>query len=123
MTVYNFKIGDGNEGCYGRDYIRLGKDDCPFAAIVALAANRYIVGTSRRRFIRNRIETDGDADYTVYGTVYNGPKGESAMGAAWQCYELVKAKEEDAEYEGSEIHNLKDYLDKGAYQVYRNEMK
>jgi hypothetical protein len=116
---YLFRKGDGNEGNFPRCAVELGEHDCPYAALKALVVNEYIAGRSVRRHIVANLEVDGEAKYRIHATVYEGPRGETAFGAAWLTAELVPADDDD-EREGHEIRKL---LDPAALRLYRAEMK
>lgn len=87
MRTYLFRLGDGNEGNFPCLTINLADDDCPFAALRALVINTYRAGPVRDHIAAN-IQTDGEPEYGVRATVYEGPDGETAFGAAWITAEL-----------------------------------
>jgi hypothetical protein len=118
MSKYLFRMGDGNEGNFPVRVVVLGKRDCPYAALKALIANEYIPGRSVRKHVIRNVEVDGEAAYGVHATVYEGPFGETAFGAAWLTAELEPA--DDDERDGYEIRKL---LDPAALRLYRAEMK
>jgi hypothetical protein len=106
MTIYLYRRGDGNEGNFKRFLVELKTTDCPYAALRALLANDYIAGRNTRRHIIANTEIDGEAEFGLHATVYEGPKGESAFDAAWLTAELQPV--EDAEYEETaECHNTR----------------
>jgi hypothetical protein len=59
----------------------------------------------RRHIVRN-IEVDGEAEYGIHATVHEGPRGETAFGAAWLTAELQPADDDDddASATGSESY-------------------
>lgn len=125
MAYYLYRRGDGNEGNFIRALVELSDADNPYAALKALLVNDYIPGKSRRRYIAKHVQIDGEADYSIYATVYQGPRGEMAFDAAWLTAELQRLDEKDAEYyRDSNIHSgdLKSMLDRGAWQMYRKEV-
>lgn len=108
-TVLLYRLGDGNEGNYPCFNVILEHGQSPYAAIAALVANRYIAGSSTRRYIVKNTDVDGDAEYGILATVYEGPKGEQAFGAAWITAELLPdAGDNVREY------RLADILDRSA---------
>lgn len=120
MADYLYRRGDGNEGNFIKAMVTLKADESPYAALRALLVNDYISGKSRRRYIANRVEIDGD-DINVHATVYEGPRGEQAFGAAWLTAELQLLDEKDSAYyadTGLAHGDLLDMLDKGAKQLF-----
>jgi len=87
MKTYLFRAGDGNDGNFPRHTVNLEPTDYPFAALRALVLNMYKEGPTRQH-IADTITTDGEAEYGVLATVYEGPNGEQAFGAAWITAEL-----------------------------------
>ena len=121
--IYLYRKGDGNEGNYPRGFIRLSDNECPYAALAALVANDYRVGHYVRRFIIKHIETDGEPDYGIRATVYEGPEGEQAFGAAWITAELEPyTPEEFARSPGLFAQSLRDSLDRAAWRFYRKQI-
>jgi hypothetical protein len=120
MSKYLFRMGDGNEGNFPRFVVELGKRDCPYSALKALVANAYIAGRSVRRHIVANIEVDGEAEYGIHATVHEGPRGETAFGAAWLTAELQPA---DGDADDCECYEIRKLLDRSALRLYRAEMK
>jgi hypothetical protein len=120
MSKFLFRKGDGNEGNFPRFVVELGERDCPYSALKALVANEYIAGRSVRRHIVANIEVDGEAEYRIHATVYEGPRGETVFGAAWLTAELEPADDDADDYECYPIRKL---LDPSALRLYRAEMK
>lgn len=94
MKTYLFRAGDGNEGNFRRGTVNLVESDCPYAALRALVLNMYKLGPLRSH-IASEIETDGEAEYGILATVFEGPNGETAFGAAYITAELVPEEEHD----------------------------
>lgn len=113
-----YRLGDGNEGNYPRFYVRVQNDVCPYRYLAACVANRYIAGTRTRRYIVANLQTDGEPEYGIGATVYEGPKGEQAFGAAW-----ITAEFEPVEYAEVDRVNLpkfydpRDHLDRSALRM------
>jgi hypothetical protein len=113
-----YRFGDGNEGNYPRFYVRVMNDTCPYRYLAACVANRYIVGSRTRRYIVKNMQTDGEPDYGIHATVYDGPDGEQAFGAAW-----ITAEFEPAEYSDVARTNMpvfvdpRDHLDRSAMRM------
>jgi hypothetical protein len=120
MNKWVFRKGDGNEGNFPRCVVRLGERDCPYAALKALVVNEYVAGHRVRRHVIRNVEIDGEAEYGIHATVHEGPRGETAFGAAWLTAELQLADESDDDYESYRIAEL---LDPVALRFYRAEMK
>lgn len=121
MSKWVFRKGDGNEGNFPRYVIVLGERDCPYAALKALVVNEYNAGHSVRRHVIRSIEVDGEAEYGIHATVHEGPRGETAFGAAWLTAELEPTDEvEDDEIE---CYSIKKLLDPAALRLYRAELK
>lgn len=120
--TYLYRRGDGNEGNFIRSLITLTNEN-PYAALRALVVNDYIAGRSVRRHIIRTIEIDGEADYRIHATVFEGPKGQTAFGAAYITAELQPLTQEDADHyrdqNVTEWKGLKSALDRGAWKLYR----
>ena len=124
MRYYEYRLGNGNDGCYPRAIIELEDNENPYAAIKAFVVNRYIVGSKTRKYISKNIEIDGEKEYTIYATVYEGPKGETEIGAAWLCAEMRHIPEDDMDdYAEYERWTLSETLDRGAMMIYKREAK
>jgi hypothetical protein len=122
MSIYLYRRGDGNEGNYPRGMIELKPGECPFAALRALVVNDYIPGRRVRLYIMRNIETDGEPEYGILATVYEGPEGEQAFGAAWLTAELEPLAPEDVlHYEGQRftVRSLRDSVDRAAWSWFR----
>lgn len=123
MRTYLYRLGDGNEGNYPRFLVTLADSDDLFAALAALVENRYIVGSRTRRYIRANVATDGEPEFGIRATVYEGPKGEKAFDAAWITAELEPLTPEDlAHYEGQSLQafdSLRDAIDLAAWRHYK----
>jgi hypothetical protein len=120
--VYLYRRGDGNEGNFPRNWVRLAEGQCPYAALVALVANDYRAGCYTRRFIMANLETDGEPDYGIGATVHEGPQGEQAFGAAWLTAELEPYTDEEfARSPGLFALSLRDSLDRAAWRFYRRQ--
>jgi len=112
-TIWLYRLGDGNEGNYPRFNVILEHGQSPHAAIAALVANRYIAGSRTRRYIVKNTDVDGEAEYGILATVYEGPKGEQAFGAAWITAELCpESRDNLREY------RLADMLDRSALRQF-----
>lgn len=121
MRAYLFRLGDGNEGNYPQFAVTLSESDNPYAALAALVANRYIAGKRVRKHIMRNVEIDGEADYGIHATVYEGPEGEQAFGAAWLTAELQPLSSDDAYYYGDDIRKLPAVLDRSAKRFYKEQ--
>ena len=118
MKIYLYRQGDGNEGNYPQFVVELTDDESPYAALRALVVNRYIEGGAVRAYVTSEIEIDGEAEYGVSATVYEGPEGEQAFGAAWITAELEPLTDDEAtKYHGFK-HSLRDSLDDAAWALY-----
>jgi hypothetical protein len=60
-----------------------------------------------------------EAEYGIHATVYEGPHGEQAFGAAWLTAELQPADDDD----DHECYAIRKLLDPAALRLYRAEMK
>lgn len=117
-SVYLYRFGDGNDGNYPRFLVRVLNDVCPYRYLAACVANRYIVGSATRRYIVKNTETDGEPEYGIRATVYEGPKGEQAFEAAWITAEFDPASVSD--YAGLPyFQNPSDHLDRSALRMLR----
>lgn len=98
MPEYLYRRGDGNEGSFPRYVVELPDAGQGYDALRALLANDYIAGRRVRRWIMREMQIDGEPDYGLSATVYRGPDGEEAFGAAWLTAELQPLSTEDATY-------------------------
>lgn len=124
--TYLYRCGDGNDGNRARFLVELSEADNPYAALRALVPNDYIAGRKVRRHIIREITVDGEAEYGLHATVYQGPNGEEAFGAAWITAELQPVTAEDLAYRidsGLQVYPLRKVLDNGALRQYRTEIK
>ena len=121
VKSYLYRRGDGNEGNFPRAIIDLEDNESPFAALRALVINDYIAGKRVRRHIIRTIEIDGEADYGVQATVYEGPSGEQAFGAAYITAELEPVSETDIDacYYSLFRSPIRKALDAGALKIFR----
>lgn len=120
MRTYLFRRGDGNEGNFPRYVVDLADDQCPYSALRALVANEFIAGGRMRRFVLTNIETDGESEYGLRATVYEGPEGEQAFGAAWITAELETLTDAEALHYSGRLsrYTLRDALDSAAWRQY-----
>jgi hypothetical protein len=124
MPLYLYRRGDGNEGNFPRSMIELKPEECPYAALRALVANDYIPGRRVRLYIMRTIETEGEPEHGISATVYEGPDGEQAFGAAWLTAELEPYTRE--EFERSPYifpQSLREALDRAAWHWFRKGAK
>lgn len=120
MKHYLYRRGDGNDGNFPRCMIALTDDQNPYAALAALVAGDFIIGHSTRRHVMANIETEGEPDYGILATVYEGPQGEQSFGAAWLTAELEPMSADDVESSRhSGPYSLREYLDDAAWRFYR----
>lgn len=116
-----FRRGDGNEGCFPRFIVRLTDKQNAYAALPALLANEYIARCRVRRHIIAQTVIDGDVEYGLDATVYEGPEGETAFGAAWVCAQLEPLTAEDLAFwkdRATSEMSLRQALDPAAYRLY-----
>jgi hypothetical protein len=127
MTSYLYRRGDGNEGNFIRAIVTLTDKDNPYAALKALVANDYIAGKRVRKHIIRAIDVDGEAEFGIHATVYEGPDGETAFDAAWLTAELQPLNKTDTNHYQDHSSllqgNLKTLLDNPAWRMYRTELK
>lgn len=84
---YGVSIGNGNDGVsqlHPDYYVRTAD---PYAT-ARLALILSYSGGSWRDHAAAECVTDGESDYTVYATLYEGPDGETQYGAAERCVEV-----------------------------------
>lgn len=118
--LYCYGLGDGNEGNYPRFLVDIPANIDPYAALCALVANRYIARSATRRHIMREIQTDGEPDYGISATVYEGPRGEQAFGAAWITAELEPYSEDDAARTNMQrVVFGRGHVDDAAWRYYR----
>jgi len=114
-NVYEYRRGDGNDGNFVRAHVRLPDGANVYAALEALTLNDYVSGRYTRRFIRANMNVDGEPEYGVHLTVYEGPRRATAFGAAWLTSELRPY----ATCNPDRFDSLEDILDRGALAHYR----
>lgn len=85
---YLYRTGDGNEGNFPRFIVdcSTAPDACPFEILRELALSEF--NPEWRAWAADALHLDGDAEHGVYATIYEGPDGEEAYGAAWFTAEL-----------------------------------
>lgn len=120
MKVYLYRSGNGNDGNYPKLLVEIeGREG---AALSALLANEYRPGPVRDWIVSNVIVDGCDQDSAV---VFEGPNGETDMGAAWKTAELQEVTTEDREYYENErsmgVMLLRDILDPQAWEQYCRE--
>lgn len=98
MSIFLYRRGNGNEGNFPRLLVELKPTDSPWAAMRALVLNDYIAGKRVRRHIARAIEVDGEPEFGMHATVYDGPDGETEFGAAYLTAELEPVRPDDMEY-------------------------
>ncbi|MER9680803.1 hypothetical protein NKJ23_15925 [Mesorhizobium sp. M0184] len=112
MAIFLYRRGNGNEGNYPFAVIQLREKDNPYDALAALVENDFTAGRKTRRFVRNNVEIDGEAEFGIHATVYEGPEGETEFDAAWLTAELQPLDEKDAAYHCENgLGYRKDYYD------------
>lgn len=121
---YQYRRGDGNDGNWPRELIEIEQGEDLGAALKALVVNDFIAGSSRRRWIAAHLEIEGEENHPT-ATIYEGPKGVTAFGAAWMTAELEPLSLADAQHlmikrsVGPKL--LRTYLDKGALRLLGKE--
>ena len=126
MATFLYRRGNGNEGNFPRFLVDLKDGDSPYAALKALVANDYIAGKRARRHIVRNVEIDGEPEFSIHATVYDGPDGETEFGAAYLTAELQPVTAEDlAHYEdnGTSRYPVRRVLDNAALKLFRAESK
>ena len=113
--VYELRLGNGNVGNYHRANIAMEDSDCPYSFMNVVFANEYLAGKYRKHAYANTV-VDGEAEYTIHATIFDGPKGETEMGAAFMTASL-EPTESDATF------SVKEYLDRGAMMKYKKIMQ
>ncbi len=140
QNVFLYRRGNGNEGNFPRAVMKLREEDNPFEALAALVENDFITGRKTRFYVRNNVEIDGEAEFGIQATVYEGPEGETEFGAAWITAELQPLDEDDSAHWCDEHglgyrkdyyafntprrpYRLTEYLDASALRHYRAALK
>jgi hypothetical protein len=121
-----YRRGDGNEGNFPHHILALSENENAYAALRALVINDYIPAGRVRRHIIRTIEVDGEVGYGLYATVYAGPDGEQAFGAAWLTAELQPLSDSELAFyadRATSTYTLKECLDRGAKRIYRMSAK
>jgi hypothetical protein len=88
---YGLSRGNGNDGVSHNfpDYFVYTAH--PFD----LAEHDCIQQLRDEAWAAENVEVEGEADYTITATLYEGPDGETAFGAAWFIVEVFPADDED----------------------------
>jgi len=116
--TYLYREGNGNEGNFPRCLIEITDEQDPYAALAAIVVSQFTL--SARPFIIDNLDIDGEADYGIMATIYEGPDGETDFGAAWFTAELEPYNGDDGRHP---IHTLAEYLgaDADALAYYEKE--
>lgn len=115
MPIYMYRRGNGNEGNYARRLVELSETDCPYRALRALVVNDFIPRSRTRRHIIRELWTDGEPDYGIHATVYEGPNGEQSFGAAWLTAELEPYSQNEADM--MDVEPVRMGMDRAARRV------
>lgn len=120
-----FRMGNGNDGNYPMSVISLKHKDSPYAALTALVVNEYVLKSKQRRYVIKNIEVDGDANHSVYASVYDGPNGETEFGASYLTAELEPVKDEDLKFLSNKygFYEIRSILDSSALRLFRKNNK
>jgi hypothetical protein len=121
---YIFSRGNGNEGNSPRFIVKLKASDNPWAALEALVTNEYIARGRIRRHIAANIKSEGEKQFIIRATVYEGPNGEQDFGSAWLTASLEPIHS-DLDYQESKYntYDLRKVLDSSALRLYRKRAK
>lgn len=119
-----FRRGDGNEGNFPRYILRLEPGQCPYDALRACLASEYQTRGPRmvRRYIMKNVEVEGEAEFGLSATVYEGPDGEKAFDAAWLTAELQPLSDADVTFYkecATSEYSLRQALDNAAWRYFR----
>lgn len=93
---YGVSSGNGNDGVsqmYPDYYVRTA-DPYRLAELAMLDTFKRGKGM---RWAKRNVEVDGERDYTITATIYEGPDGETEFGAAWLIVEVFPADLDDVE--------------------------
>lgn len=112
--------GNGNDGDYARCIIELDADDCPWAFMSVVIANKFIPGHKARSHAYLNTVVDGDDD-CILATLYEGYKRETEMGAAYKTAKL-EPKVNDW-YDDLHKYSIAEYLDSYTYSRYQRNRK
>ena len=84
---YGVSSGNGNDGVSHTfpDYYVRTSDPWRLAELACVTS--FKAGKSRE-WAKENVEVDGEPDYTLSATIYEGPDGETEFGAAWLIYEV-----------------------------------
>lgn len=115
--LYLYRTGDGNEGNYPRCVIELGESDDAYAALREIVLGEF--KASAREWVSDNLYIDGEPDYGIDATIYEGPDEETSFGAAWFTAELQPIGETDAKRYAQ--HTLREYLGDAAFAQYETD--
>jgi hypothetical protein len=81
---YGVSYGNGNDGVSQSYPSFLVQTDMPWT----LARAAMISQWKDKVWASENVDIDGDEDYTIYATIYEGPDGETEFGAAYMIAEI-----------------------------------
>ena len=110
--------GDGNQGEMPRDIIVMDENDCPYAFMDVIIANGFIPGHKARSHAYQNTVVDGEEEYSIHSTLYEGYRKETEMGAAYKTAR-IEPKPENDWYDDLHKHTIAEYLDRYAYSRYQ----
>lgn len=93
---YGVSSGNGNDGVsqqYPDYYVRAAD---PYRLAELAMVDKFNDGPDMV-WASEEVTVDGERDYTITATIYEGPDGETEFGAAWQIVEVFPADMEDRE--------------------------
>jgi hypothetical protein len=91
---YGVSSGNGNDGVsqlYPDYYVRTAD---PYRLAELAMVDTFRDGPDMV-WAREAVDVDGERDYTISATIYEGPDGETEFGAAWLIVEVFPADPDD----------------------------
>lgn len=120
MPYFLYRRGNGNEGNSIRAMYEIPETIDLYKALRALVLNDYISGSYTRRYISANIEIDGEPEFGIMATVFEGPHRMTQFGAAWLTADLqLLTADEVAYYKDTTLpaYTLPEGLDRGARRI------
>lgn len=112
--------GNGNDGEMPRDIITFDDEyeDCVWAFMDVIIANGFIPGHKARSHAYQNTVVDGEEEYSIHATLYEGYRKETEMGAAYKTARLEPKPDNDW-YDDLNKYSVAEYLDRYTYKRYR----
>jgi len=98
---YGVSYGNGNDGVSQSYPNFLVYTDMPYTLARAAIVSQW----KDKVWANNNVDIDGEEDYTIYATIYEGSNGETEFGAAYMIAEIFQIADPN-EYNCPQSDNL-----------------